>query len=68
MTTTLGKKYSILASKTDRQRNASLDVYPIPEAIVQWIKSSSFSGEDLSYFNFYNQLSEYPSAHDLSEA
>lgn len=68
MTTTLGQKYSILASKTDSQRNASLDVYPIPEAIVQWIKSSSFSGEDLAYFNFYNHLSEYPSAHDLSEA
>ncbi|QPA54064.1 DUF4132 domain-containing protein [Lysinibacillus sphaericus] len=68
MTTTLGQKYSILASKTDSQRHASLDVYPIPEAIVQWIQSSSFSSEDLAYFNFYSHLSEYPAAHDLSEA
>ncbi|MFZ4202959.1 DUF4132 domain-containing protein [Lysinibacillus sp. NPDC056220] len=68
MTTTLGQKYSILATKTDSQRHASLDVYPIPEAIVQWIQSSSFSSEDLAYFNFYSHLSEYPAAHDLSEA
>jgi len=68
MTTTLGQKHSILATKTDSQRHASLDVYPIPEAIVQWIQSSSFSSEDLAYFNFYSHLSEYPAAHDLSEA
>jgi len=67
-TTTLGQKYSIVASKTDSQRHASLDAYPIPEVIVEWIKSSLFSSEDLAYFNFYNNLSEYPAAHDLSDA
>lgn len=66
--TTLGQRYSVLASKTDNKRHASLDVYPIPENIVQWIKTSMFSKEDLAYFNFYNGLSVYPAARDLSNA
>ncbi len=68
ITTTLGQQYSVLTDKTDSRRDASLDAYPIPEEIVQWIKSSLFSREDLVYFNFYNNLSEYPAAHNLSDA
>ncbi|KOP72183.1 hypothetical protein AMS59_18270 [Lysinibacillus sp. FJAT-14745] len=65
-TTTLGQTFNIVASKTENNRNASLDVYPIPDDILQWIKTSKFSGEDLAYFNFYNNLSE--TVHELSEA
>lgn len=67
ITTTLGQRYSVIATKSDNQRHASLDAYPIPEEIVQWMKTSLFSNEDLAYFNFYHNLSEYPAAHDLSE-
>ncbi|WP_285396164.1 DUF4132 domain-containing protein [Lysinibacillus sp. fls2-241-R2A-57] len=68
ITTTLGQTFNIVASKTENNRNASLDVYPIPDEILQWIKTSKFSTEDLAYFNFYNNLSEHPAAHELSEA
>lgn len=68
ITTTLGQTFNVVASKTENNRNASLDVYPIPDEILQWIKTSNFSAEDLAYFNFYNTLSEYPAAHELSEA
>ncbi|MFJ6210917.1 DUF4132 domain-containing protein [Lysinibacillus sp. NPDC092081] len=68
ITTTLGQTFNIVASKAENNRKASLDVYPIPDEILQWIKTSKFSAEDLAYFNFYNNLSEYPAAHELSEA
>lgn len=68
ISTTLGQRYSVMATKSDNQRHASLDAYPIPEEIIQWMKTALFSNEDLAYFNFYHSLSEYPSAHDLSEA
>ncbi|MEY9979351.1 DUF4132 domain-containing protein [Lysinibacillus sp. RC79] len=68
ITTTLGQTFNVVASKAENNRNASLDVYPIPDKILQWIKTSKLSAEDLAYFNFYNNLSEYPAAHELSEA
>ncbi len=68
ITTTLGQDYSVIASKKGNNKNASLDVYPIPEEIIQWIKTVKFSAEDLAYFNFYSNLSEYPAAHEISEA
>lgn len=68
ISTTLGQRYSVMATKSDNQRHASLDAYPIPKEIVQWMKTALFSNEDLAYFNFYHNLSEYPAAHDLSEA
>lgn len=68
ITTTLGQTFNIVAAKTENNRNASLDVYPIPDEILQWIKTSKFSTEDLAYFNFYNNLSEHPAVHELSEA
>ncbi|MFJ7370581.1 DUF4132 domain-containing protein [Lysinibacillus sp. NPDC098008] len=67
ITTTLGQRYSLIATKTTNQHQANLDVHPIPEKIVQWIQTSMFSCEDLAYFNFYNDLYEYPTAQDLTE-
>ena len=60
ISTTLGQRYSVMATKSDNQRHASLDAYPIPKEIVQWMKTALFSNEDLAYFNFYHNLSEYP--------
>lgn len=68
MTTTLGQDYNVIASKKENSKNASLDVHPIPEEIIQWIKEEKFSTEDLAYFNFYSNLSQYPAVHEISEA
>lgn len=65
--TTLGNDFRIVAAKTEKVTNPSLDVHPLPEDIIKWIQETKFSTEDIAYFTFYSGLSDYPAAADISE-